>query len=146
MTSPSSIRGDVSITSALLLFYISVLYLLLSNNVSAMSIEEKRELRDQTTSMFRHAYDSYMKYAFPADELMPLSCRGRFRGSEPSRGNDDDALGNFTLTLVDTLDSLALIDLDEFEKATRLVVERVKFDTDVVVSVFETNIRYSNRL
>ena len=146
MTSPSSIRGDVSITSALLLFYISVLYLLLSNNVSAMSIEEKRELRDQTTSMFRHAYDSYMKYAFPADELMPLSCRGRFRGSEPSRGNDDDALGNFTLTLVDTLDSLALIDLDEFEKATRLVVERVKFDTDVVVSVFETNIRYSIRL
>ena len=91
--------------------------------------------------MFRHAYDSYMKLAFPADELMPLSCRGRFRGSEPSRGNDDDALGNFSLTLVDSLDSLALVDLDEFERAIKLVVEHVTFDTDVVVSVFETNIR-----
>ena len=67
---------------------------------------------------------------------------GRFRGSEPSRGNDDDALGNFTLTLVDTLDTLALIDEEEFEKATKLVIDNVQFDTDVVVSVFETNIRF----
>uniref|UniRef100_A0A673Y8D1 alpha-1,2-Mannosidase n=1 Tax=Salmo trutta TaxID=8032 RepID=A0A673Y8D1_SALTR len=29
--------------------------------------------------MFDHAYGSYMKYAYPADELMPLSCRGRVR-------------------------------------------------------------------
>ena len=95
--------------------------------------------------MFRHAYDSYMKYAFPADELMPLSCRGRFRGSEPSRGNDDDALGNFTLTLVDSLDTLALIedvgDGGEFERAVKLVADNLHFDIDVVVSVFETNIR-----
>ena len=95
--------------------------------------------------MFRHAYDSYMKYAFPADELMPLSCRGRFRGSEPSRGNDDDALGNFTLTLVDSLDTLALIedvgDGGEFERAVKLVADNLHSDIDVVVSVFETNIR-----
>ena len=30
---------------------------------------------------------------------------------------------------------------DEFDKAVRLVIRDVKFDTDVVVSVFETNIR-----
>ena len=141
MTPYLSDRDGVSVRSSISLLSLLVLFLVV-DDVFAMSVEEKRELRDQTTSMFRHAYDSYMKYAFPADELMPLSCRGRFRGSEPSRGNDDDALGNFTLTLVDTLDSLALIDLDEFEKATRIVVERVKFDTDVVVSVFETNIRW----
>lgn len=34
-----------------------------------------------------------MKYAFPADELMPLSCRGRYRDSEPNRGDIDDVLG-----------------------------------------------------
>ena len=113
-----------------------------SSSSSSMSVEEQRELRDQTVSMFRHAYDSYMTHAFPADELMPLSCRGRFRGSEPSRGNDDDALGNFTLTLVDSLDSLALIDADEFERAVKLVIENVDFDVDVIVSVFETNIRW----
>lgn len=30
---------------------------------------------------------------------------------------------------------------DEFERAARLVVDKVRFDADVVVSVFETNIR-----
>lgn len=58
--------------------------------------------------MFIHAYDSYMKYAYPADELMPLSCKGRYRDVEISRGDVDDALGNFSLTLIDTLDSLAV--------------------------------------
>lgn len=43
--------------------------------------------------MFYHAYHAYMENAFPADELMPLSCRGRFRGVEPDRGDIDDALG-----------------------------------------------------
>lgn len=139
----ASIIVVTKIDTLALLLLILLTFILLphSNNVAAMSKEERAELRDQTVSMFRHAYDSYMKHAFPADELMPLSCRGRFRGSEPSRGNDDDALGNFTLTLVDTLDSLALIDLNEFEQATKMVIEHVKFDTDVVVSVFETNIR-----
>lgn len=33
------------------------------------------------------------KYAYPADELMPLSCRGRVRGQEPNRGDIDDSLG-----------------------------------------------------
>jgi len=32
-------------------------------------------------------------------------------------------------------------DVHEFEKAVKLIVEDVTFDTDVVVSVFETNIR-----
>lgn len=60
--------------------------------------------------MFTHAYDSYMQNAYPADELMPLSCRGRYRGVETNRGDVDDALGNFSLTLIDTLDSLVVSD------------------------------------
>lgn len=60
--------------------------------------------------MFIHAYDSYLKYAYPADELMPLSCRPRYRGVETNRGDVDDALGNFSLTLIDTLDSLVVCD------------------------------------
>ncbi|XP_019396159.1 PREDICTED: ER degradation-enhancing alpha-mannosidase-like protein 3 isoform X3 [Crocodylus porosus] len=92
--------------------------------------------------MFDHAYGSYMKYAYPADELMPLSCRGRVRGLEPSRGDIDDALGKFSLTLIDTLDTLVVLNqLDEFEDAVRKVVLDVRLDNDVVVSVFETNIR-----
>ena len=50
-----------------------------------------------------------MKNAYPADELMPLTCKGRTRGRTPSRGDVDDALGNFQLTLVDALDTLAFL-------------------------------------
>ena len=92
--------------------------------------------------MFYHAYNAYMDNAFPADELMPLSCKGRFRGREPSRGDIDDAMGNFSLTLIDSLDMLVVLgDVDEFEEAVKKVIENVSFDHDIVVSVFETNIR-----
>ena len=49
--------------------------------------------RNQTLEMFQHGYQSYMKHAYPADELMPISCKGRVRGKTPSRGDLDDALG-----------------------------------------------------
>uniref|UniRef100_A0A8C5H3Q0 alpha-1,2-Mannosidase n=1 Tax=Gouania willdenowi TaxID=441366 RepID=A0A8C5H3Q0_GOUWI len=92
--------------------------------------------------MFDHAYQNYMDHAYPADELMPLTCRGRVRGLEPSRGDVDDALGRFSLTLIDTLDTLVLLNkTTEFEAAVRRVLSDVRLDNDIVVSVFETNIR-----
>lgn len=46
------------------------------------------------------------------------------------------------MTLVDTLDTLAIIgNYSEFERATKLVIDNVSFDNDIIVSVFETNIR-----
>ncbi|XP_059378955.1 ER degradation-enhancing alpha-mannosidase-like protein 3 isoform X3 [Carassius carassius] len=108
----------------------------------AMSRDEKNKLRNQVLEMFDHAYQNYMDHAYPADELMPLTCRGRVRGLEPSRGDVDDALGKFSLTLIDTLDTLALLNkTTEFESAVRRVVTDVRLDNDIVVSVFETNIR-----
>ncbi|XP_066502073.1 ER degradation-enhancing alpha-mannosidase-like protein 3 isoform X2 [Hoplias malabaricus] len=107
-----------------------------------MSAEEKAQIREKILEMFDHAYGSYMKYAYPADELMPLSCRGRVRGVEPNRGDIDDSLGKFSLTLIDTLDTLVLLNrLEDFEEAVKKTVKDVKLDNDVVVSVFETNIR-----
>ncbi|XP_075228835.1 ER degradation enhancer, mannosidase alpha-like 2 isoform X2 [Lycorma delicatula] len=107
-----------------------------------MSKEERENLKEEARDMFYHAYRAYMENAFPADELMPLSCSGRWRGSHPSRGDIDDTLGNFSLTLVDTLDTLVILgDITEFEHAIKLVISTVSFDSDVVVSVFETNIR-----
>uniref|UniRef100_A0A8C3A042 alpha-1,2-Mannosidase n=1 Tax=Cyclopterus lumpus TaxID=8103 RepID=A0A8C3A042_CYCLU len=108
----------------------------------AMSREEKHRLRNQVVEMFDHAYQNYMDHAYPADELMPLTCRGRVRGLEPSRGDVDDALGKFSLTLIDTLDTLVLLNkTTEFEAAVRRVLSDVRLDNDIVVSVFETNIR-----
>lgn len=49
---------------------------------------------------------------------------------------------SFSMTLVDTLDTLVILgDLEEFERAVKLVIKDVKFDSDIIVSVFETNIR-----
>lgn len=60
--------------------------------------------------MFIHGYDAYMKNAYPADELMPLSCQGRYRDGlgGQNRGDVDDALGNFSLTLIDSVDTLVV--------------------------------------
>lgn len=125
---------NVVVIALSLIFFVHLL--------KGMSKDERNRLKDQAREMFYHAYHSYMKNAYPADELMPLSCKGRFRDTEPSRGDIDDALGNFSLTLVDTLDTLVLLgDLDEFEHAVRLIIKDISFDNDVIVSVFETNIR-----
>lgn len=46
------------------------------------------------------------------------------------------------MTLVDSMDTLVIIgDLEEFEHVVKMVIRDVQFDTDVIVSVFETNIR-----
>jgi len=64
--------------------------------------------REKVCEMFFHAYNSYMDHAYPADELMPLTCKGRVRGLDRGRGDIDEALGKFSLTLIDSLDTLAV--------------------------------------
>jgi len=118
------------------------LLLALLSETRAMSDSERKSLKDEAEDMFFHAYNAYMEVAWPADELMPLSCKGRYRGREAGRGDIDEALGNFSLTLIDSLDTLVVLGrVAEFEDAVLKVIETVRFDTDVVVSVFETNIR-----
>ena len=43
--------------------------------------------------IIKMCFHSLQDNAYPADELMPLSCKGRVRGVDPSRGDVDDALG-----------------------------------------------------
>ena len=72
---------------------------------------------------FQHGYDNYMQHAWPLDELNPLACCGRgeylkyfssqhCQCSGPDTENPDnininDVLGNFSHTLIDSLDTLA---------------------------------------
>ncbi|XP_067662725.1 ER degradation-enhancing alpha-mannosidase-like protein 3 isoform X1 [Haliotis asinina] len=124
------------------LMFMAVVIILLDDSTLALSSTEKNSVKLKVLEMFDHAYGSYMNHAYPGDELMPLSCKGRYRGTQPSRGDIDDSLGNFTLTLIDSLDTLAVLGkIEEFEQAVRLVIQDSRFDADVVVSVFETNIR-----
>ena len=51
-------------------------------------------------------------------------------------------MGDFSLTLIDTLDTLAVIgDAKEFRRAVQRVIENVTFDKDSTIQVFEANIR-----
>ena len=108
---------------------------------SAISPHERMMLRDETMDMFRHGFDNYMRYAYPDDELKPLSCVGR-RWDLRERGTLDDSLGGYALTLVDSLSTLAMLgDVRGFTDAVDVVVREITFDRDVTVSVFEANIR-----
>ena len=49
---------------------------------------------------------------------------------------------SYSLTLIDALDMLVIMgNNSEFERVSNLVIEKMNFDNDINVSVFETNIR-----
>ncbi|KAM9524444.1 ER degradation-enhancing alpha-mannosidase-like protein 1 isoform 2-T2 [Salvelinus alpinus] len=103
----------------------------------------KLKMKGMAKDMFYFGYDNYMKYAFPEDELNPIDCQGR--GPDvlnPSNININDVLGNYSLTLIDTLDTLLVLgNVSEFHRAVKLVIDTVSFDKDSTVQVFEANIR-----
>lgn len=100
------------------------------------------ELREVVREMFHHCFDNYMRLAFPHDELKPLSCTPRSRNDPEDRGSLDDVLGDYSLTLVDSMDTLAVMgEYAQFEEAVWNVVKHVSFDRDHTVSVFEATIR-----
>eukprot|EP00124_Ichthyophonus_hoferi_P003209 Ihof_evm2s265 gene=Ihof_evmTU2s265 len=97
----------------------------------AMEKNEKADLAAEVREMFNHTYWAYMNNAYPADELKPLSCKGRVRGKEKeNRGDLDLAMGGYVLG-----------DFDEFMRAVHLITNEARFDNDLVVSVFEVSIR-----
>ena len=60
-----------------------------------------------------------------------------------SNTNVNDALGDYSLTLVDSLDTLVIMgNTTEFKRAAQLVVDHVVFDRCTTVQVFEATIRY----
>ena len=92
-------------------------------------------LRSRVERIFYHSYNNYMEHGFPHDELKPLSC-------SPS-----DNFGGYMLTLIDALDTLAILgNSTEFTKAVHILSDRLSFDIDATVSVFETNIRVRPRI
>jgi len=107
------------------------------------SQSERIQYREKAKEMFQFGYDNYMKYAFPQDELDPIHCRGRGPDVDrPENYNINDVLGEFSLTLVDSLDTLAVMgNVSEFQRAVRLVIDHVRFDRNSTIQVFEATIR-----
>ncbi|KAI3319680.1 glycoside hydrolase family 47 protein [Xylariaceae sp. AK1471] len=78
--------------------------------VVAMRPGRVAELRQETVEMFYHGFDNYMKIAFPEDELRPVSCTPLTRDSiNPKNVELNDVLGNYSLTLIDSLSTLAIL-------------------------------------
>ncbi|BFZ55466.1 hypothetical protein PYCC9005_002507 [Savitreella phatthalungensis] len=129
---------------------ITILLCLLSSlptgSVTASSPSRRDILRDRTKDLFFHAFDNYMTHAFPADELRPISCKPMERDPPDTLASSvNDICGGFAMTLIDALDALAMLgEHARFREAVGDVVAylgRDKFDLDVVVQVFEVNIR-----
>ncbi|KAH4823214.1 alpha-1,2-Mannosidase [Parastagonospora nodorum] len=127
-------------------------------------------LRQETRDIFYHGYDNYMEHAFPEDELRPLTCGPLTRDRQnPAHIEVNDVLGNYSLTLIDSLSTLAILasspspddqgrnkPLEDFQDGIKLLVENYGdgtpgpsgqgarargFDLDSKVQVFETVIR-----
>ncbi|KFD52313.1 hypothetical protein M513_06876, partial [Trichuris suis] len=101
------------------------------------------QMLNATKDMFYHAYNSYMRYAMPKDELDPINCVGRGPDrSHPENININDVLGDYSLSLIDSVTTLALMgNASEFRRAVRLIIENVNFAKDSIVQVFEVTIR-----
>ncbi|KAF9006459.1 alpha mannosidase-like protein [Cyathus striatus] len=109
----------------------------------AWTSQRKLAAREKTRELWYHGFDSYMNFAFPFDELTPLSCSGQGPDwNNPGNIASNDVAGNFSLTLVDVLDTLVVLDdRPGFENAVKNVIEWVSFDVNTKPQVFETTIR-----
>jgi mannosidase alpha-like ER degradation enhancer 1 len=140
-SSPTKVVFIFSINiKMLILFFLTVSY-------AATPLDQYRKytaLAKEVTAMFDHAFNSYEKYAFPHDEIYPIRCKPRYRVDKSHTVKDyhDMILGNFSLTMVDSLDSLVVFNrTDKFVKYSLYLIDNLNFDNDVYVSLFETNIR-----
>lgn len=88
------------------------------------------ERREKVKQAMLHAWTSYERYAWGQDELQPQSKSGV------------NSFGGLGATLVDSLDTLYIMDLHEqFRRARDWVATSLDFNKDYDASVFETTIR-----
>ncbi|KAK9800749.1 hypothetical protein WJX73_004612 [Symbiochloris irregularis] len=107
---------------------------------------ELSSLQQAAKDLFDHGFDQYMLYAFPHDELKPLTYS--YSDSLGELGNLDRVpvsaeYKGVALTLIDSLPTLAVLGKHkEFEQGVQWLVDHADwFDADVRINVFEGNIR-----
>lgn len=94
--------------------------------------EIRLERQQAVRKAFKHCWDGYRKHAWLSDELKPVS------------GRSANPFGGWGATLVDSLDTLWIMDFrEEFEEAV-LAAAHINFATSSLVEInaFETTIRY----
>ncbi|EDO15703.1 hypothetical protein Kpol_1000p15 [Vanderwaltozyma polyspora DSM 70294] len=103
------------------------------------------QYRDEVKNLFLETMDNYMSLGFPYDELRPISCVPKMRNVDDIEDViTNDVLGNFTVTMIDSLTTYAIMgEKRRFEELISIVRETYSngFDIDSIVQVFETTIR-----
>ncbi|XP_065876431.1 alpha-mannosidase I MNS5 [Euphorbia lathyris] len=129
----------------LLLLILSIFFDPSVSQIDSRLTAKKRQMRERVRKMFYHAYENYLTYAFPHDELKPLT--KSFTDSLSELGNlklehlPQDYNGS-ALTLIESLSSLVILgNYTEFERAVLWLSENLTFDVDARVNLFECNIR-----
>ncbi len=103
---------------------------IINDNVKVASDKAARIRRKHVKASMKHAWDGYKKYAFGHDEVKPIS------------GGFNDRWAGIATTLVDSLDTLWLMDMKkEFYEARDWVRDELDFDKDSFTSAFECTIR-----
>ncbi|XP_020578444.1 alpha-mannosidase I MNS5 isoform X2 [Phalaenopsis equestris] len=140
------LRSIYSFKSRTLIF-LSLLLLnpAFSQKATGFGDSRRRNMKAKVRQMFYHAYENYMAYAFPHDELKPLT--STFTDSLSELGNlklehlPQNYQGS-ALTLIEALSSLVVLGNNtEFEKGVLWLSEHLSFDVDARVNLFECNIR-----
>lgn len=102
-------------------------------NAALRQTDEAQARAATVKEAFLGAYNEYIRYGYPADEVLPAS-----KGRRNSRNG-------WSASLVDALDTIFVMDLkDTFDDAVNktLKIDFSTNHTDDVVVVFETTIRY----
>lgn len=112
---------------------------------SAFTPAHLRALARRTTALFTHGWRAYIEHGFPADEVRPLSCAPYGPDTDDAFNLRNDAMGNVSLTLLDNIDSLILLQQwDDLEHALGHL--RANQDTyfaqNTTVQMFEAAIRW----
>lgn len=146
-----------------------VIVLCLLRLAHCMTDGELHDLKRDARFVFYHGLTNYHRYAYPEDELRPLTCDPLTRDrANPAHIEVNDVLGNYSLSVVDSLSTLAILAsspiskdddhnaLHDFQRYISLLVglygdgsegsrgtgSRARgFDLDSKVQVFETTIR-----
>jgi mannosidase alpha-like ER degradation enhancer 2 len=101
-------------------------------NTPQKSATGSRELAEQVKAEFLHAWNGYKRHAWGHDDLDPVSRKPR----------DWYPPEVIYMTPVDALDTMLLMGLTkEAAEAQALVLEKLSFDKDISVQLFEINIR-----
>jgi mannosidase alpha-like ER degradation enhancer 2 len=109
----------------------AVVLFLSASTIFAAPPVDRAAMAAKVRAEFLHSWKAYEQYAWGHDELRPLTKQPRDWYSQ-----------SLLMTPVDSLDTLVLMGFDaEALKAKTLIVDRLSFDKDIDVKVFEVTIR-----